>query len=276
MLKMEDGTTNIDDNYLSENTGGAHIFDTTERNNNPLLSSSTFNNHRLAVIRKSIETNLTTVINRYHSSTSFEYEMPIISDDDWYSILNNVSMVSFMQGMSIGYRVYNNYAVITNNVNKEVVNTNNIYIVTDDGTDTREYHQPGCKYLLEGIQDGSLSIAGVYPTTSFQRQSIRTSENPEDDLHYYLQAKDDHYIVGCYHCIVNSTTSYDIDDIIDGNALVDFANSTENGGDGTPTFEANNSAYVDVRRRYLTALARERNDLYKLNFDITFDDSYTG
>ena len=276
MLKMEDGTTNIDDNYLSENTGGTHIFDTREDNNNPLLSSSTFNNHRLAVIRKSIETNLTTVINRYQSSTYFNYEMPIISDDDWYSILNNVSMVSFMQGMSIGYRVYNNYAVITNNVNKEVVNTNNIYIVTDDGTDTREYHQPGCKYLLEGIQDGSLSIAGVYPTTSFQRQSIRTSENPEDDLHYYLQAKDDHYIVGCYHCIVNSTTSYDIDDIIDGNALVDFANSTENGGDGTPTFEANNSAYVDVRRRYLTALARERNDLYKLNFDITFDDSYTG
>ena len=278
MLKIENGTENIGNNYLSENTGTEKIFNTRgiDNPNNPLLSSSTFNNHRLAVIRKSIETNLTTVINRYSASTAFNYEMPIISDDDWYSILNNVSMVSFMQGMTIGYRVYNNYAVITNNVNKEVVNTNNIYIVTDDGTNTREYHQPGCKYLLEGIQDGSLSIAGVYPTTSFQRQSIRTSENPEDDLHYYLQAKDDHYIVGCYHCIVNSTTSYDIDDIIDGNALVDFVNSTENGGDGTPTFESDNDAYEEVRKKYLTALARERNDLYKLNFDITFDDSYIG
>src|SRR5699024_3275445 len=98
-------------------------------------------------------------------------------------------------GLSIGYRTYNNYAVVTNNINKEVVNANNIYIVADDGSDNREYHQPGCKELLQGVEDGSLTItdypevSSAYATASFQRQSIRKSENSANDEYYYLQAK---------------------------------------------------------------------------------------
>ena len=105
--------------YLSENTGNAKIF-YADDNNDPLLSDSVFNNHRLAVIRKTIETSLNTVISNYRSTTLYDYAMPVIEEGDWYKILNNVSMVTFMQGMSIGYRYYNNYAVVTNNINKEV------------------------------------------------------------------------------------------------------------------------------------------------------------
>lgn len=257
MLKVENGTDPIGDGYLSENTGVAKIFDLSYTND-PMLSESTFNNHRLAVIRKSIETNLNTVISNYKASTSYDYAMPVMSDDDWYKILNNVSMVTFMQGMSIGYRYYNNYAIITNNVNKEVVKPENIYIIVEDGSDNREYHQPGCKELLEGVGGGTLTIVGAYPTASFQRQSIRMSSDSSSDIYYYLQACDEKTLTGCYNCIVNATAEYDVDDIIAGNPLKDYST-------GTNAF----STYVEVRRAYLKALARERNDLYKSNFDLS-------
>ncbi len=275
-VKNEDGVTTIgnDTDYLSENTGNAYIFDTTKNNNDPLISDSTFNNHRLAVIRKTIETSLNTVISNYHTTTSYDYAMPVMSDDDWYRILNNVSMVTFMQGMTIGYRYYNNYAIVTNNVNKEVVKTENIYIVVEDENGNREYHQPGCKDLIEGIEAGKFTKIEAYPTASFQRQSVRVSENSDDDMNFYLQSRGGNntnskkILTGCYNCIVNATADYDIDDIIYGNDLIDYQNKDENGGDGTISYKISNSAYRSVRTAYLTALARERYDLYKSNFDL--------
>ena len=268
-LKIEDGITQIggDTEYLSENTGDANIFDVSA-SNDPMLAESTFNNHRLAIIRKSIETNLNTVISNYRSTTLYDYAMPVMSDDDWYKILNNVSMVTFMQGMSIGFRYYNNYAIITNNVNKEVVKPENIYIIVKDNTGNREYHQPGCKELLENLSNGSAEIVGAYSTASFQRQTVKISENKEDNLNFYLQEIDDRTLTGCYNCIVNATADYDIYDIIAGNNLIDYYNREENGGDGTISYRNNNNAYSQVRTAYLKALAREKHDLYTSNFDL--------
>ena len=261
-IMVEDGVTTVgnNQNYLSENTGNEPIF-YADKDNDPMLSSSTFNNHRLAVIRKSIETSLNTVISNYRSTTLYDYAMPVMTYDDWYKILNNVSMVTFMQGMSIGYRYYNNYAIITNNINKEVVKAENIYIVAkENGTNNREYHQPGCEELISGVRDGSLTIVGAYPTASFQRQSIRMSENAEDDIHYYLQACGGDVLTGCYNCIVSATGDYDIDDIIDG--------TIEHYADPTNILYDENDI-VEIRTKFLTALARERYDIYKSNFDLS-------
>lgn len=293
-VKNEDGVTTIgNDNidyvdpetgevkkYLSEDTGNIPIFNTTKNDNDPLVSDSVFNNHRLAVIRRTIETSLNMVISNYHTTTLYDYAMPVMTDDDWYKILNNVSLTTFMQGMTIGFRYYSNYAIVTNNVNKEVVKTENIYVVAEDENGNLEYHQPGCKELLKGIEEGKLTIVGAYPTASFQRQSIRVSENSEDDIHFYYQSRgvedsngivnDKKVLTGCYNCIVNATADYDVDDIISGNNLIDFENKIENGGDGTVSYKLSNSqAYKAVRTAYLTALARERYDLYKSNFDLS-------
>lgn len=259
-LKNEDGITPIgnDGNYLAENTGNTKIFYADE-NNDPMLSSSAFNNHRIAVIRKSIETNLSTVIANYSSTTLYNYAMPVMSNDDWYKILNNVSLVSFMQGMSIGYRYYNNYAVITNNINKEVVTSENIYIIAkENGSNNREYHKPGCDELIKGVKDGSLTIIGAYPTASFQRQTLRISES--DERHYYLQACNGDILTGCFNCIVKATADYDTDDIIDG--------TIEHYEDETSVIY-NSNDIAKIRKSYLTALARERYDLYKSNFDLS-------
>ena len=259
-LKNEDGIIPIgnDGNYLAENTGNTKIFYADE-NNDPMLSSSAFNNHRIAVIRKSIETNLSTVIANYSSTTLYNYAMPVMSNDDWYKILNNVSLVSFMQGMSIGYRYYNNYAVITNNINKEVVTSENIYIIAkENGSNNREYHKPGCDELIKGVKDGSLTIIGAYPTASFQRQTLRISES--DERHYYLQACNGDILTGCFNCIVKATADYDTDDIIDG--------TIEHYEDETSIIY-NSNDIAKIRKSYLTALARERYDLYKSNFDLS-------
>ena len=94
---------------FSANTGTKCIFDTTQADNDPMVSSSVFNEHRIAVIRKSIETNLTTAIANYNSQSGSNYEfvMPKIDEVSWYSIENNVSIISFMQGMPIGQKYFN-------------------------------------------------------------------------------------------------------------------------------------------------------------------------
>ena len=277
LIKFEDGISPIgtDMSYLTENTGNEPIFKTDGNpNNNPMISDSTFNNHRLAVIRKSMESALNTAITDYSAATSYDYQLPVMTDNDWYSILNNVSMVTFLEGISIGYRLYNNYAIITNNVNKEVVTTRNIYIVATDLNGNKEYHQPGCKELFEGIEDGSLTLdntrAIAYPISSFQRQTIRVGEDSSNDQFYYLQdtGETGKTLTGCYNCIVGGTANYNIDDIIEGNDLIDFENSIEGGRNNTPSYTISDAVYQRIRTVYLTALARERYDIYKTNFDL--------
>ena len=258
MLKVEDGVTSIggDNSYLAEDTGSSKIFYADEKND-PMLAESAFNNHRLAVIRKTIETSLNTVISNYHSTTLYDYAMPVIGDDDWYKILNNISLVTFMQGTNIGYRYYNNYAVITNNINKEVVKPENIYVIAEKNG-VREYHQPGCKELIDGVKNGEMTIIGAYPVASFQRQTVEINEVTNE--YFYPQARDRKTLTGCYNCIVDATGDYDINDIIDG-TIEDYTNEQN--------ILYNKNDIAEIRQIYLNALARERYDLYKSNFDLS-------
>lgn len=234
--------------YLSTNTGTEEIFNTTAAGNDPMLSSSTFNAHREAVIRKSIETNLMTAIANFNiqDSSSFEFILPIIDEERWYQIVNNVSIVSFMQGIPIAQKYYNNYSVIINTKNEEIVNENSVYVVTTEGTSV-EYHQPGCEEL-RSKQD---KITGTYSSLDFQRQTVKVSES---NIHYFYpqarqpQAGQEKWMTGCYNCIVNATGNYYIDDIISNNVKD----------------SAGNILNIDkVRKAYLTGIARERYDLYR-------------
>lgn len=230
---------------FSANTGTKCIFDTTQDDNDPMISSSVFNEHRIAVIRKSIETNLTTAIANYNSQSGSNYEfvMPKIDEVSWYSIENNVSIISFMQGMPIGQKYFNDYSVITNTKNEEVINSQSVYVVTQNDDGNYEYHQPGCKVLI----DNSDKIKGVYTNLSFSRQTLKVSE--DSYRYFYPQARIGKTTTGCYNCIVNASGDYNIDDIINENVTGYNANKL-----------------YDLRKSYLTGLARERYDLYKSNF----------
>lgn len=271
-------TIGNDTNYLSENTGNSKIFATSGNSkNDPMLSDSTFNNHRIAIIRKSIETNLTTAIANYNiqSGSNYEYVMPVINDADWYKIVNNVSIASFMQGIPIGQKYFNNYSVITNTKNEEVINSQSMYILErNDGGDL-EYHQVGCEKLLEKVRnaknDGSIErgqfTMTAYTDLSFLRQTVKVSETKLE--YFYPHGVDNSnisgsanfkYLTGCYNCIVNSNADYDIDGIIKGEIKDYLTEKT--------LYNKNNFELEAVRKTYLTGLARERYDLYKSNFDL--------
>ena len=115
--------------------GDMKIFD--DPNNAIQNAGSNFNQHRKAVIRNVIETNLTTAIASFSSgATNVEFIMPKISEEDWETIENDVCAISFMQGMSIGSKKYNGYSVVANTLTKEYVDENDIYILAQD-TDTK-------------------------------------------------------------------------------------------------------------------------------------------
>ena len=62
----------------------------------------------------------------------------------------------------------------------------------------------------------------------------------------------------CYECMVNVSQTYSIDDIIEGSIKI-YNKDTDN-------YEEDKSKDItNLRKVYLTALARERYDLYKTN-----------
>ena len=75
-----------------------------------------------------------------------------------------------------------------------------------------------------------------------------------------MQACGGDTLTGCYNCIVNATAEYDTDDIIDG-TIEHYEN------ENNVLYTANQ--IEEVRTAYLKALARERYDLYKSNFDLS-------
>lgn len=255
--------TNGNQISFSTNTGTSNIFE-VNTTNNPLVSGSTFNEHRMNVIRYNIEKNLSQAINTYseHAGTGIEYAMPQIEEDKWYEIENNVCFVTFLQGLPIGTKMYNNYCVVSNNTNQETVGVDSVYIIDSN----KEYHRAGCKTLHNALNNSTLSIQGAYASSDFERKGISLSgsdanahtqindflseSGPSTDVAYFFPQTG---YTACYDCIVNMADTYSIDDVVKGG---DVKNE-----DGNTVGTINDA----VRKVYLTALARCRYNLYTIN-----------
>lgn len=263
-----DDAVDVNGNKITDfatDLSGEKIF-VTGSTNDPLSSDSTFNEHRMNVIRKSIETNLVPAIANYnrHSTTGYEFLMPKLGEKDWYTITNNVCMISFLQGLPIGSKMYNNYAVVSNNSNQESIGTNSIYIITEDSSGKREYHRPGCKTLIDGLANGILKYVGAYSSRDFARRSVSTTgelygsseqingSSVAGTYYFYPQSA-----LLCYDCLVMATSNiYSVDEIIDGSA---------SGGNASKNIQTVTGKTTTLQKEYLTALARARYDLYTVN-----------
>lgn len=230
-------------------------FDTTEDPEDP---ASIFNQHRIAVIKNAIETNLIAAINSYNSNAnSFSYAMPQLKEEDWEKVVNNVCMISFMQGIPIGTKYFNDYVVIPNDKNNEFVDNDALYLLTDDG----KYHMANCPYLVENISDNPNMIVGGYINTAFQRQTVeQTIDEEKKTLYYYRQVYDSdppnkRYVAytPCYQCLVNSSGRYDLDDDIIHNE------------EGKIIKDGKIRDISILRQKYFTIFGREKNNLYKTN-----------
>lgn len=177
-------------------------------------SDSIFNNHRMAVIRYSIERNLSIAIANYNNASGVEseinFQMPKLKDYEWDKIYNNISMISFMQGLNIGGKIYNGYSVISNNKNEEYVAEDSLYVLTTDGIYHRitDGHLQDTNYLMNAkvilnvdfeVKKGELSTGSTfyyYPQEHINGTSIK--------------------INGCYQSMVNQTAALEgeISDIV--------------------------------------------------------------
>ena len=190
---------------------------------------SMFNNHRMDIIKYSVERNLSIAVSNYnnYSPATSNFQMMELKDYEWDQISNNVSMISFLQGLPIGAKVYNGYSIVSNNKNQELVSEDSIYILTNDGV----YHDI---YDLD-LYDGSVSLAGAkgYYNINFERKSGFTASSVR---RYYYPIEG---VTSCYDSIVNRRN-------LSNSKISQLLNGTS-----------------ELARIYYTALGRERYGLYR-------------
>ena len=117
----------------------------------------------------------------------------------------------------------------------------------------QEYHKIGCP---NSVKNKAIQLKGYF-NLDFVRQTVKSDlgqgnndqENNDQEYAYFYPRTE----IGCYYCTVKSELCYTPDDIISGNDII-----IEN-----TTFKKEN--YAKLRKAYLTALAREKQDLYKSN-----------
>jgi len=101
-----------------------------DKNNVPLPGvQSSFNDEKNNVIEDSITKNLIQAMEIFSTYADVEFKMPKLTGEDWYTILNNVCVISFMQGIPCGTTVYNDYVIVPSTQNKQYINEKGIYYI---------------------------------------------------------------------------------------------------------------------------------------------------
>lgn len=220
-------------NSISNKFVNAKIF-ATNSNQSIEDADSNFNQHRLEIIRYSIEKNLSIAIanyNNYSTNVQTDFRMPNLKEDEWDKIIHNVSIISFLQGLSIGGKVYNGYSIITNSKNDEAVSDASIYIINNG-----EYYRPTDTSLIT-----KSGFFGVY-NVDFER---KTYEQEDGTLKYFFP----------------------------NSALMSYSNIFNNSQESTDDIvkymvEKVSQRNPELVRAYITALGRERYSMYKTNNDV--------
>ncbi len=191
---------------------------------------SNFNTHRKDVIRYAIESNLSIAIanfNNYSGSTT-DFQMPVLKETDWDMLQNEISIISFLQGLNMGGKIYNGYTVVANAKTEEVINEGKIYIATSDGY----YHKINDKHLLKNsdymktytVKDGVLDLDFEIRTDGATNQKYRNRTE-----------------LGCYTSIVEQSN---VDSTCD--SIYEYLTKHKN------------DIYENALIKYYTALGREK------------------
>lgn len=164
-------------------SNGGRIFDF---NNAKGIESedSNFNEHRRDVIKKSIEKNLSTVIANFDSSADTEFRLPKLKDTDWDKIINNIGIITFMQGVNIGGKIYNGYSIVANTENEDLATYDSIYIKTGSGTGA-ECHRITESNLANNIGADAVGIYNV----NIERRSVDDSNAIDGKYYFPVYAK---------------------------------------------------------------------------------------
>lgn len=141
----KNGSVNYIPSYLIAPSGegdGAPLKQDYEKNGTKVASA--FHQKRREVIIHLIEEVLQQEINEHQTyartkGSIYNFMLPEIADEDWTNSINDISVMSFIQGMPIGVNsYYNNYAL----GGSRIVETDYIYATSD-----MYYHNSRCDHI---------------------------------------------------------------------------------------------------------------------------------
>lgn len=198
------------------------------KNNDPEDVNSDFCGYKREIMKQSIQSNLNNAIYVYdqHTTLSKNFRMPKLSEEDWDKVLSNINIMAFMQGLPVGIKEYNNYAIVTSTKNKQFVDKELLYYTANG-----EYHQIDCPDLLTVAKNNPNAIKG-YRSIAYQVPNKQENQDP-----VYERSE-----TGCYKCIVNPSNERK-----EGNQIEEYIDI---------------EAHSNLQQVYYTTLARER---WKLN-----------
>ena len=178
--------------------------------------------------------------------------MSKLKEDEWDYITHNISLISFLQGLNIGGKIYNGYTIVTNSESKEVVLEPNIYILGQDSSGKKTYHKIGDTELESKTITANVgNYSGINDSRSsgrinldFRRKSITDNNNTK----YYYPLQD-------YNA---SYTSVVMQDKVNSKSYEDIYEYVKTKCDD------------NVKLAFYTVIGRERQGQYKSNYAMTF------
>lgn len=209
IISLESATGYDKYNHVDTN---AKIFE-IKRINNPdpenkeAYSESIFAKHKKDVIINTVEANLAQATEQaQQNNVDYEYRLPIISYNEWEQALENISIIAYMQGIPLGLKYYNSYAIATSTKNKEYVDPDEIYF---SGENDEYYHIKACTSTSVSASSytGYRSIdyvQKIYKITDASGTEIRKA--------YYKHATNNTSELSCYYCLVNRANYNKVND----------------------------------------------------------------
>lgn len=184
-----------------------YIFRINEINNpdpenDTAYANSVLAQHKKDIIINTIEKNLSqATAQAQEMNPNYEYRLPQLSYDEWEQALSNISIIAFMQGMPIGLKYYNNYAIATSTLNKEFVDPDELYFA---GTGDQYYHQRQCEQATGSDYVGYRSIDYVAKSYEESGNGITSTYYPH--AHADVSNSSTDSVLECYYCLVNRST----------------------------------------------------------------------
>lgn len=147
------------------------------------LEASNFHRLRRETIIKVITDALKEEINEHTTYASmfgstYQFSLPDVARDDWMNSINDISVMSFIQGMPVGVNMfYDNYALS----GSRIVQTDYYYGATQGGN--KYYHRESCPSIKAFFETGDVDTTGVDNVFLNREQAASNGYYPCNDCH---------------------------------------------------------------------------------------------
>ncbi len=148
--------------FLKASPGEIPLLQDTSRSGGDAVPASKFHTKRREVIINTIKEVLQDEMNSHSDyagimGSSYDFSLPEITNDDWTNSINDISVLSFIQGIPIGVNMYyNNYAL----GGSKIIAANYLYGNTKGGVGY--YHDESCQEVQDYLNGISTNMDNLF------------------------------------------------------------------------------------------------------------------